>query len=284
MNKSKLTPGIIISHIVLILLLIVILFPAVWILTTSVNPLNALETDSIIPRGITFKHYRALIWETPFLRWMLNTLIIATTSTFIALCLTVTAGYAFSRFRFYGRKVGLMAMIIAQMFPGMMAMVALFKLLNWTGMMTSGAVGLNTLTGLILIYAGGGIPFNTWILKGYIDSLPKSIEESAYIDGATQWQTFYKIVLPLMGPIIVVISIFSFLLPYTDFLLPVILLQDPDKYTLAVGLRSLVSGQFSKNWNLFTAAATLGALPILIVFLSLQRFLVEGLTKGALKG
>jgi len=284
MDKSKITPGIIISHIVLVLLLIVILFPAIWILTTSINAVNALETTSIFPQKITLEHYRKLFTETPFTKWMANTIIIATTSTLIALCLTVTAGYAFSRFRFYGRKVGLMTMIIAQMFPGMMAMVALFKLLNWTGILTSGLVGLNTLTGLILIYAGGGIPFNTWILKGYIDSLPKSIEESAYIDGATQWQTFYKIVLPLMGPIIVVIAIFSFLLPYTDFLLPVIILQDPEKYTLAVGLRSLVSGQFSKNWNLFTAAATIGALPILAGFLLLQRFLVEGLTKGALKG
>ena len=284
MEEKKITPFIILSHIVLIIMLIIILFPALWILSTSLSAVNTLNTTSIFPTKFTLDNYIRLIKETPFLNWMKNTLIIATTSTFIALCLTVTAGYAFSRFRFYGRKVGLMAMIIAQMFPGMMAMVALFKLLNWTGMITSGAVGLNTLTGLILIYAGGGIPFNTWILKGYVDSLPKSIEESAYIDGATQWQTFYQIVLPLMGPIIVVISIFSFLLPYTDFLLPVIILQDPEKYTLAVGLRSLVSGQFSKNWNLFTAAATLGAIPIMAIFLSLQRFLVEGLTKGALKG
>jgi len=284
MDKKTLTPGIILSHIVLIILLIVVLFPAFWVLSTSFSGVNTLQSNSLFPTAFTFNNYIKLIKETPFLKWMKNSLIICCTSTFIALCMTTTAGYAFSRFKFAGRRFGLMAMIIAQMFPGMMAMVAMFKLLNWLGYLTSGAIGLNTISGLILIYSGGSIPFNTWMLKGYIDSLPKSIEESAYIDGASRWQTFTQIVLPLLGPILVVVSIFSFILPYTDFLLPVILLQDPDKYTLAVGLRSLVSGQFTKNWNEFTAAATLGALPILVMFLTLQRFLVEGLTKGAVKG
>ncbi|HPZ07470.1 MAG TPA: sugar ABC transporter permease [Candidatus Eremiobacteraeota bacterium] len=284
MEKQTLTPAIIISHIVLIIMLILVLFPAFWVLSTSFSGINTLQTSSILPAQFTFDNYVKLIKETPFLTWMKNSLIICVTSTVIALFLTTTAGYAFSRFKFAGRRFGLMAMIIAQMFPGMMAMVALFKLLNWLGFLTSGAIGLNTLSGLILIYAGGSIPFNTWMLKGYIDSIPKSIEESAYIDGATKWQTFTQIVFPLLGPMLVVVAIFSFILPYTDFLLPVILLQDPEKYTVAVGLRSLVSGQFTKNWNMFTAAATLGAIPIMVMFLSLQRFLVEGLTKGAVKG
>ena len=284
MEKQTLTPAIIISHIVLIIMLILVLFPAFWVLSTSFSGINTLQTSSILPAQFTFDNYVKLIKETPFLTWMKNSLIICVTSTVRALFLTTTAGYAFSRFKFAGRRFGLMAMIIAQMFPGMMAMVALFKLLNWLGFLTSGAIGLNTLSGLILIYAGGSIPFNTWMLKGYIDSIPKSIEESAYIDGATKWQTFTQIVFPLLGPMLVVVAIFSFILPYTDFLLPVILLQDPEKYTVAVGLRSLVSGQFTKNWNMFTAAATLGAIPIMVMFLSLQRFLVEGLTKGAVKG
>ena len=283
-EKNNITPAIIISHLVLIIMLLVILFPAAWVLSTSFSAVNTLNTSSLFPTEFTVNNYVNLIKETPFLTWMKNSLIICISSTLIALFLTTTAGYAFSRFKFAGRRFGLMAMIIAQMFPGMMAMVALFKLLNWLGFLTSGAIGLNTLTGLILIYAGGSIPFNTWMLKGYIDSIPKSIEESAYIDGASKWQTFTKIVLPLLGPMLVVVAIFSFILPYTDFLLPVILLQDPQKYTLAVGLRSLVSGQFTKNWTMFTAAATLGAIPIMIMFLSLQRFLVEGLTKGAVKG
>ncbi len=283
-EKNNITPTMIISHIVLVIMLIVILFPAAWVLSTSFSAVNTLQTSSLFPTAFTIDNYVKLIKETPFLTWMKNSLIICVSSTLIALFLTTTAGYAFSRFKFAGRRFGLMSMIIAQMFPGMMAMVALFKLLNWLGFLTSGAIGLNTLTGLILIYAGGSIPFNTWMLKGYIDSIPKSIEESAYIDGASKWQTFTKIVFPLLGPMLVVVAIFSFIQPYTDFLLPVILLQDPQKYTLAVGLRSLVSGQFTKNWTMFTAAATLGAIPIMVMFLSLQRFLVEGLTKGAVKG
>lgn len=283
-EKNTITPAIIISHLVLIIMLLVILFPAAWVLSTSFSAVNTLQTTSLFPTEFTVNNYVKLIKETPFLTWMKNSLIICISSTLIALFLTTTAGYAFSRFKFAGRRFGLMSMIIAQMFPGMMAMVALFKLLNWLGFLTSGFIGLNTLTGLILIYAGGSIPFNTWMLKGYIDSIPKSIEESAYIDGASKWQTFTKIVFPLLGPMLVVVAIFSFILPYTDFLLPVILLQDPQKYTLAVGLRSLVSGQFTKNWTMFTAAATLGAIPIMVMFLSLQRFLVEGLTKGAVKG
>jgi ABC-type maltose transport system permease subunit len=283
-EKNTITPAIIISHLVLIIMLLVILFPAAWVLSTSFSAVNTLQTTSLFPTEFTVNNYVKLIKETPFLTWMQNSLIICISSTLIALFLTTTAGYAFSRFKFAGRRFGLMSMIIAQMFPGMMAMVALFKLLNWLGFLTSGFIGLNTLTGLILIYAGGSIPFNTWMLKGYIDSIPKSIEESAYIDGASKWQTFTKIVFPLLGPMLVVVAIFSFILPYTDFLLPVILLQDPQKYTLAVGLRSLVSGQFTKNWTMFTAAATLGAIPIMVMFLSLQRFLVEGLTKGAVKG
>ena len=283
-EKNNITPAIIISHLALIIMLLLILFPAAWVLSTSFSAVNTLQTSSLFPTEFTVNNYVKLIKETPFLTWMKNSLIICVSSTLIALFLTTTAGYAFSRFKFAGRRFGLMSMIIAQMFPGMMAMVALFKLLNWLGYLTSGAIGLNTLTGLILIYAGGSIPFNTWMLKGYIDSIPKSIEESAYIDGASKWQTFTQIVFPLLGPMLVVVAIFSFILPYTDFLLPVILLQDPQKYTLAVGLRSLVSGQFTKNWTMFTAAATLGAIPIMVMFLSLQRFLVEGLTKGAVKG
>jgi len=275
----------ILTHFVLMILLVAVLFPAFWVFITSLNAANVFQSGgSIWPKRFTLDHYIYLFRETDFLLWIKNSFIVCTTSTLIALFLTTTAGYAFSRFQFIGRKMGLAGMIIAQMFPGMMAMVAFFKILNWLGIITEGAIGLNTLSGLILIYAGGGIPFNTWILKGYIDSIPREIEESAYIDGATPWQTFVQVVLPLLWPILTVVGIFSFILPYTDFLLPVIILQDPKKYTLAVGMRAFIAGQFNKNWPAFAASATLGALPILIIFLLLQRFLVEGLTKGALKG
>jgi maltose/maltodextrin transport system permease protein len=186
--------------------------------------------------------------------------------------------------RFFGRKWGLMTMVIIQMFPAAMAMVAIYKLLLYLSHISGGLVGLNTLPGLILVYAGGGIPFNTWIIKGYLDSLPRELEESAYIDGATQTQTFVKIILPLMMPILAVVTIFNFIGPYADFLFPSIVMTGENNYTLAVGMRSFITGSFSTNWSQFAAASLLGALPILIIFFAFQRFLVEGLTKGALKG
>lgn len=219
-----------------------------------------------------------------FLTWMANTLVLCVCSSLLALVVTVTAGYAFSRMRFAGRKWGLMTMIVIQMFPAAMAMVAIYKLLLCLSNITGGMVGLNTISGLVLVYAGGGIPFNTWIIKGYLDGLPKALEESAYIDGATQTQAFLKVILPLLMPILAVVTIFNFIGPYADFLFPSIVLTGETKFTLAVGMRSFIAGSFATNWSQFAAASIIGALPILVIFFSMQRFLVEGLTKGALKG
>ena len=145
-------------------------------------------------------------------------------------------------------------------------------------------MGLNSLPTLMLIYAGGGIPFSAWLIKGYVDAIPRELEESAYLDGATPWQAYRLIILPLLGPMLAVVFLLNFLVPDNEFLLPSVMLTGMDHYTLAVGMRSFVSGQFATNWTLLAAAAVLGSLPILALFLGLQRFLVEGLTKGAMKG
>lgn len=268
----------------LIIITGIILMPIFWILLASLREVgNLFSGQSIYLKDLTFINYKNLIAKSDFFIWVKNSFIVCSVSTIIALCVTCMAGYAYSRFSFQGRKYGLMFMIIIQMFPAMMAMVALYNLLNFFDRLTCGVIGFNLL-GLILIYTGGGIPFNTWLIKGYLDSLPKELEESAYIDGATEGQAFIKVILPLMGPIMAVIGIFTFIGAYNDFLIPSIVLQDSSQYTLAVGLRSFISERFGTNWTQFAAASVLGALPILIVFLALQRFLVEGLTKGALKG
>lgn len=273
-----------IIHISLIITVILVLFPIFWIIIASLRETGNLFSGSSVKwEELSLINYSKLIKETDFLVWVRNSFFVCSLSTILSICLTCSAGYAFSRFQFAGKKYGLMFMVIIQMFPAMMAMVALYNLLNVFDIWTGGIVGFNLL-GLIFIYTGGGIPFNTWLIKGYLDSIPRELEESAYIDGATQWQAFYKITLPLMGPIIAVTGIFTFIGAYNDFLIPSIVLQDSTQYTLAVGLRSFISGRFSTNWTEFAAASALGALPILIVFLALQRFLVEGLTKGALKG
>lgn len=288
MNKTRLTTKdkvkLFFMHLGLIAAFLVILFPAYWVLAASFKKGSSLFSQELFPSEWTTENYHKLFTETKFWLWMKNTLIICSCATLLALVVTVTAGYAFSRMKFMGRKWGLMTMIIIQMFPAAMAMVAIYKLLLYLGKMTGGAVGLNTLSGLILVYAGGGIPFNAWIIKGYLDGLPKELEESAYMDGATKTQAFVKIILPLMMPILAVVTIFNFIAPYADFLFPSIVMTGEDKFTLAVGMRSFISGSFATNWTQFAAASIIGALPILVVFFAFQRFLVEGLTRGALKG
>jgi ABC-type maltose transport system permease subunit len=264
----------------------VVLFPVFWVLMASLKTGGSLFSATLLPnlKELTLNNYIELLQKTNFLLWLKNTLFLCVTVSLIGVAISTTAGYAFSRFHFWGRKSGLMTMILLQMFPAAMAMVALFRLLLYLGNLTGGLIGLNTLSGLVLVYAGGSIPFNTWIVKGYLDSLPKELEESAYIDGATRTQTFLAIILPLLGPILAVTAIFNFIGPYADFIFPSIFLTGEDKFTLAVGMRALIANNFTANWAQFAAASMLGALPILIIFFALQKFLVEGLTKGALKG
>jgi len=168
------------------------------------------------------------------------------------------------------------------MFPAVMGMVAVYLLLFHIGKYIP-FLGLNTLSGLIMVYLGGGIPYNIWLMKGFFDSIPDSLEESALIDGATRFQAYYKIILPLATPILAVVAINSFIGTYSDFLLASIILKDPSKYTFAVGLRNFISGLYDVRWGDFAAASIVGALPIVILFLSLQNLIVSGLTRGAVK-
>ena len=283
-NKPKTDRSLYAWHAVLICCLCLFLLPAFLVVMAALREGGSLVSAEIIPSSMTLKNFSRLLNETPFWRWMLNTLVVSTISTVIAVAVTTLAGYAFSRFRFRGRKNGLLFMILLQMFPAAMSMVAIFRLLQSLGPMTGGLIGLNSLFGLSLVYIGAGIPFNSWIIKGYVDALPIELEESAYLDGASPWQTFSQVVFPLMGPVLATVAVFNFIAPYSDFVFPSVLLFSEDQYTLAIGMQGFITGDFSANWSLFAASAVLGSLPILVVFFSLQRFLVQGLTAGAVKG
>lgn len=190
--------------------------------------------------------------------------------------MAITA-YAFSRYRFKGRKYGLYAFLLLQMFPVLMAMVAIYILLNTIGL-------IDTLWGLIIVYVGGSIPMNAFLVKGYFDTIPKSLDESAKMDGAGHFRIFFQILLPLAKPILAVVALFNFMAPFMDFILPRIILRSPQNFTLALGLYNFVNSQFSNNFTRFAAGAILIALPIAAVYLYLQKYLITGLSAGATKG
>jgi maltose/maltodextrin transport system permease protein len=219
----------------------------------------------------------------PFMRWLFNSIMVAGIAAVITVLLSALMAYPFSRLRFVGRKYGLIGILLVQMFPTMMAMVALYLLLNFIGKFVP-FLGLNTLGGLSFLYIGGGIAFNSWLIKGFFDTIPMELEEAAMVDGATRFQTFWRIILPLSAPVLAVTVILSFIGNYGDYILASIVLTGINNYTFAVGLQTFATSQYSTNWGLMTTAALIGMLPILALFLSLQRFIVGGLTQGSVKG
>ncbi len=220
--------------------------------------------------------------EQQFMRWLINTVILSVVTAGLTVIFCALGAYPFSRMRFPGRKNGLLFLLLVQMFPIVMGMVALYLLLMFIGRFIP-MFGLDSLYGLGLIYLGN-IAFNMWLLKGYFDTIPDSLEEAAMIDGSTRFQTFWRIVLPLAAPMLAVVFIIVFMANFNEFVLARVVLQSPENYTFAVGLQSFSYGPYQMEWGLFTAAALIGALPMVVLSLSMQRYLVSGLTKGSVKG
>lgn len=268
-----------VSRIIIIFFMLLILFPVVMVVVASLSVGSAFYASSLIPSQLTLQHYQNVLDtnKVDFLIWVRNSTIVCLGTGVLSVLLVATTGYSFSRFRFYGRRYGLMGMLLIQMFPVQMAFIAFYFLLLKIHL-------LNTLQGLILVYLGGGIPFNAWLFKGYVDGLPRDLEESAYVDGATRWQAFWKVVLPLTRPMMAVIFIFTIIGIYNDYILANFLISDQSHRTIAVGLQLFISNQLNANWTDFSAAAVLASLPILIAFLIAQRWLVSGLAAGAVKG
>ncbi|MCD8509785.1 MAG: sugar ABC transporter permease [Bacillus sp. (in: Bacteria)] len=258
---------------------VIIFYPLLWALGLSLNPGTSLYGASMIPENWSLVHYEWLFTNprSNYLLWYKNTLIVAFATSFFAVLFVSLVAYAFSRYRFVGRTYGLYAFLLLQMFPVLMAMVAIYILLNTVNL-------LDTLTGLIIVYVGGAIPMNAFLVKGYFDTIPRELDESAKIDGAGHFRIFFTIMLPLAKPILAVVALFNFMAPFMDFILPRIVLRSPENFTLALGLFNFVNDQFANNFTRFAAGAILIAVPIAIVFLLLQRYLVTGLTAGATKG
>jgi len=267
-------------------------FPIAWVASAALNPANTLINQSLIPPNATLDNFRRLFDESmatdvhpyrPFALWIFNSLKISTISSILIVGLTTLAAYSFSRFRYRYRRQALLSILLVQLFPNLLAIVSLFLLLQLIGSVVPW-LGLNTHGGLILIYAGGALGFNTWLMKGYFDTIPRALDESALVDGASRLQIFRYILLPLIRPVLVVLGLLSFIGTYSDFILARNLLKSADEYTFAVGLTFFIRGQYQQEWGAFAAAALIGAVPIVLLFFFLQRQLVSGLTAGAVKG
>jgi len=275
---------------VAVILIFFAIFPVLWIISASLDISQSLATQSLIPKKAGFNNYRDLFGMNPdyqfgnlyYWKWVWNSIKIATISTVLSIGITTMAAYAFSRLRFAGRITLLKAILLIQVFPTLLSLVAIYLLIFQAGEIIP-QLGLNTHLGLILVYLGGSMGINIWLMKGFMDTIPRAIDESGMVDGASHFQIFWTLLLPLLRPILVVTGILSFIGTYGDFLMARILLNDPAKYTLMVGLQIFTAGQFDKKWGVFAAGALIGALPIMIIYLLLQDQIAGGLTQGAVK-
>lgn len=268
-----------------VFLIIFSIFPILWVISASFNPTGSLATQTLIPKNIGLGNYKTLMTsgEFPFWTWLWNSIKIAGITSIGSLAITTIAAYAFSRFRFKGRQTMLKAIFLIQVFPTLLALVATFLMISQVGDVIP-SFGLDTHASLILVYLGGAMGINIWLMKGFLDTIPRDIDESAMVEGATDWQIFTKLILPLLRPILIVISILNYIGTYGEFVLARVLLKSKDQFTLMVGLQVFAGAQFNQRWGVFAAGALIGALPIMIIYLALQDQIVGGLTTGAVKG
>jgi ABC-type maltose transport system permease subunit len=277
--------GLILRWLLAVVLILFSIFPVIWIVSASLDPVNNLATQKLVPDNAGFENFRELINNPifPFFTWLWNSIKISVITTVLTLSLTTMAAFAFSRFRFAGRQGLLKAILLIQSFPNLLAIVALFSISKQIGDVFA-ALGLNTHAGLILVYLGGAMGMNIWLMKGYMDTIPRDIDESAHVDGANDWQVFSRLILPLLRPILTVIGILSFIGTYGEFIIARTLLTKRELQTVMVGLQIYTAGQYTQNWGVFSAGALIAALPIMIIYLVLQDQIVGGLTQGAVKG
>ncbi|WIG98836.1 sugar ABC transporter permease [Myxococcus sp. SDU36] len=270
-------------HAGLTLLCMATLYPVLWVVKMALSPTDGLAlTANPFPDTVTLEHFRQVLSGTDaagrwvFGRQLLASIIVAGATTLVGLTLAVSAAYALSRFRFPGKEGGMQALLVTQMFPATLMMVPIYSILQKLHL-------LDSLTGLVLVYATTALPFCIWNLKGYFDTLPRELEEAAVMDGASTFQVFVRVVLPLARPALAVTALFSFMTAWNEFILAATLLNDPSRFTLPVALQRFV-GEHKVEWGKFAAGALIVSAPVMALFFALQKHLVGGLTAGGVKG
>ncbi|KRD45512.1 sugar ABC transporter permease [Cellulomonas sp. Root930] len=260
------------------------LFPIVFVVSAALNPVGTLSSSTLFPTQVSLVNFTDTLAGS-FPRWFANTLIVGVLSAGVAMFISASAAFAFSRFRFRGRRGGLLSVLLIQLFPQFLAIVALYLIFTeitdvWP------AIGLNSIWGLTLLYLGGALGVNTWLMKGFFDTIPKDLDESAKVDGATHSQIYFGIILPLVRPILAVTGLLGFIGAVNEFLIASVFLTDDRAKTAAVGLYGLIADDQTRNtqFGLFCAGAVLLAIPTVLLFMYLQRHIVGGLTAGAVKG
>ncbi len=267
--------GLWLSRVVIWFVILLTLAPIWFVVEAAFNPTNAYFSLGLFPSHPSLGNFAYLFHQTNFMVWVKNSVIVGFSVSVGQVLVTSLASFAFSRLRFWGRKYGIMVLIILQMFPNFLALAAIYTALAKLNL-------LNELWVYMLILMGGSA-FNIWLLKRFFDSIPKELDEAAFVDGATVWQRFTRIILPLSRPMLIVIFIFTLMGSFSEYILAGIILETPNNYTLALGMYGLISNQFAKNWGDFAAAALLSAVPLAVTFGLLQKYIASGLM-GGVKG
>ena len=279
-------------HLLLAVLVLTTVYPVLWVVSVAFSGGQNLAIADVPPDATFLDRLRAVLpwpqhWsvsnfvsvmtDQPFGQWVLNSLLVAVFTTVAGIFLSCTAAYAFSRFNFPGRRLGMMSFLVSQMFPGVLTLIPIYIIMVQV-------LGLgNSRLGLVIVYAATSIPFSVWMLKGYFDTIPKELEEAAVIEGASAGKIFWRIVLPLAKPAVAITALFSFMTAWNEFILAATFMDKEEMYTAPVGLRFFVGG-FSQSWGYFAAGSIVVSIPVVVLFLYLQKYLVSGLTAGSVKG
>jgi arabinogalactan oligomer/maltooligosaccharide transport system permease protein len=281
-------------HLVGMVGIVVSLFPVVYVISSAFNRDNTLQGASLIPVHVTTNNFKNLLQnhvadqsggfsDAPYLHWILNSMIVAGFTAILTTMLGALAAYAFSRFRFKGRRLGMMTLLLIQMFPQFAAVAAIYLLVYNLGNIYS-VLGLNSVIAVIVVYLGGSMGVQAWLMKGFFDTIPTELDESARVDGATPAQIFWGVVLPLAAPVLVVVGLISFVFTLNEFVIASALLQTNKHFTLPVGLYGFINQNYGQHWGPFAAGSLMAMIPVTALFLFLQRWIVSGLTAGSVKG